>query len=103
MRHRPQAELALSLGPESLGAHLAIVSRQTSGRVDLAFDQVTPDGLIYCYGPDVGPWASGSWFLSLTSATELRIEHIPHGPGVTPCDDEPGTWTFGANAASMVR
>ena len=101
--YRPQAELALSLGPQSLGAHIAIVSRQTSGRVDRAFDQVTPDGTIYCYGPDISPWASGSWFLSLTSATGLRIEHIPHGPGETPCDDDPGTWSFGANAVSMVR
>jgi hypothetical protein len=101
--YRPQAELALSLGPESIGGHISIVSRQTSGRVDLAFEQVKPDGLIYCYGPDVGPWAAGSWFLSLTSATELRIEHVPHGPGETPCDDDPDTWSFSANAVSMVR
>ncbi len=101
--YRPQAELALSLAPASLGAHVAIVSRQTSGRVNLAFDQVTPDGLIYCYGPDAGPGASGSWFLSLTSGTDLRIEHISHGSGETPCDNDPGTWSFGANAVSMVR
>jgi len=30
--YRPQAELALSLGPESLGAHISIVTRRTSGR-----------------------------------------------------------------------
>ena len=101
--YRPQAELALSLGPESLGAHIIIVSRATSGRVNLAFEHVTPDGLIYCYGPDVGPWAAGSWFLSMTSATALRIEHIAHGPGATPCDDDPGTWSFSGNAVLMVR
>ena len=50
--YRPQPELALSLGPESLGAP-SIVSRHTSGRVNLAFDQVTPGRQIYCYGPDV--------------------------------------------------
>lgn len=101
--YRPQVELALSLGPDSLGAQISIVTRQTSGRVNLAFDQVTPDGLIYCYGPDVGPWAAGSWFLSLTSATELRIEHIAPGPGGSPCDHDPATWSFSGNAVSMVR
>ncbi len=101
--YRPQAELALSMGPDSLGGHISIVTRQTNGRVNRAFDQVTPDGLIYCYGPDVGLWASGSWFLSLTSTTELRIELIEHGPGESPCEDNPDTWSFGAGAVSMVR
>ena len=103
--YRPQTELALSLGPESLGAQIGIVSHRTSGRVNLAFEHVTPDGLIYCYGPDVGPWAwaAGSWFLSLTSETTLRIEHIGHGPGESPCADDPGTWSFGGGAVSMVR
>jgi len=101
--YRPQAELALSIGQESLGGHISIVTRQTSGRVNLAFDKVTPDGLIYCYGPDIGPWASGSWFLSQTSATELRIEHIDHGPGESPCNDGPDTWSLGGGAITMVR
>jgi hypothetical protein len=101
--YRPQVELALSLGPESLGAQVSFVSRQTSGRVNLAFEQVKPDGRIYCYGPDTGPGAAGSWLLSLTSETALRIEHIPHGLGETPCGDDPDTWSFSANAVSMVR
>ncbi|MGD8278050.1 MAG: hypothetical protein PVH00_08490 [Gemmatimonadota bacterium] len=101
--YRPQVELALSIGPESLGGHISIVTRQTSGRVNLAFDQVTPDGLIYCYGPDIGPWAVGSWLLSLTSETAIRIEHIAHGPGASPCNDDPDTWSFGSGAMSMVR
>jgi len=101
--YRPQVELALSLGPDSLGGHISIVTRRTSGRVNLAFDQVTPDGLIYCYGPDIGPWANGSWLLALTSTTALRMEHIAHGPGGSPCDDDPGTWSFSGNAVSMVR
>lgn len=101
--YRPQAELALSLGPAALGAHVGIVPRLTSGRVNRAFEQVTPDGLIYCYGPDIGPFAVGSWFLSMTSATAVRIERIAHGPGDTPCDDDPGTWSFGSGAVSMVR
>jgi hypothetical protein len=101
--YRPQAELALSLGPEALGAQVGIVPRQTTGRVNLAFEQVTPDGLIYCYGPDVGPRAGGSWLLSMTSATALRIEHFVHGADETPCDDDPGTWSFGSSAVSVVR
>lgn len=104
--YRPQAELALSLGPASLGAHISIVTRRTSGRVNLAFDQVTPDGLIYCYGPDVGPWGAaypGSWLLELTSATEVQMERIAHAPGESPCADDPDTWSFSGNAVSMVR
>lgn len=101
--YRPQAVLALSLGPAALGGHISHVPRRTSGRVNLAFELVTPDGLIYCYGPDIGPWSVGSWFLSLTSGTELQIEHIGHGPGASPCDDDPGTWSLGGGAVSMVR
>ncbi len=101
--YRPQAELALSLGPAALGAHVGIVSRQTSGRVNLAFEKVASDGLIYCYGPDVRPGAAGSWFLSLTSPPELRIEYVPHEPGESPCRADPGSWGFGANAVSMIR
>lgn len=101
--YRPQAELALSIGPESLGGHVGIVPRQTSGRVNLAFDQVTPDGLIYCYGPDGGPWKVGSWFVAMTSETEIRIEHVQHAPGESPCGDDPPTWSFGTGAATMVR
>ena len=101
--YRPQAELALSLGPEALGAQVGIVPRQTSGRVNLAFEQVTPDGLIYCYGENEGYFGAGSWFLSMTSPTALQIERIEHAPGGSPCDDDPRTWSFGSNAVAMVR
>jgi hypothetical protein len=102
--YRPQAELALSLGPEALGARLGIVTRETSGRRNLAFEQVTPNGLIHCYGPGVaGSWVSSSWFVSLTSETSLRIEHVEHGVGESPCEQDPGTWSFGGSAVSMVR
>jgi hypothetical protein len=99
--YRPQAELSLSLGPASLGAQVGIVPRETSGRVNRAFEQVTPDGLIYCYGPSV--LMNSSWLLKVTSATALQIEHVPHGPGESPCSDDPGTWSLGGNAVSMVR
>jgi hypothetical protein len=101
--YRPQDELALSLGPDALGAHVAFVDRTTSGRVNRAFEDVTPDGQIYCYGPEVEYFTVSSWFLELTSATALTIERIEHGPGPSPCADDPTTWSFGPNAVSMVR
>jgi len=101
--YRPQLELALSLGPESLGARLAVVERRTSGRVNRAFEEITQDGRIYCYGPPVEGFAPSSWYLQLTSATAIRMEHIAHGPGESPCADDPSTWSFGAGAVTMVR
>jgi hypothetical protein len=101
--YRPQAELALSLGPAALGAQVGIVPRQTSGRVNRAFEQVTPDGLIYCYRPEGTNVSGSSWFVSMTSATTLRIERIEHGPGASPCGADPGTWSFGTGAVAMVR
>lgn len=101
--YRPQMELALSLGPEALGARLAVVERRTTGRVNRAFEDVGPDGLIYCYGPAVEGFAPSSWFLQLTSATAMRIEHVDHGAGGSPCGDDPSTWSFGATAVTMVR
>lgn len=101
--YRPQDELALSLGPDALGAHVAFVDRQTSGRVNRAFEDVTPDGQIYCYGPEVEHGPVSSWLLSLTSATALTIERIEHDPGPSPCGDDPSTWSFSGNAVSMVR
>lgn len=101
--YRPQLELALSLGPASLGARLAVVDRRTSGRVNRAFEDVPQDGFIYCYGPPVSGFAPSSWFLQLTSASAIRIEHIGHGPGGSPCDDDPSTWSFSPSAVTMIR
>ncbi len=101
--YRPQAKLALSVGPETLGARVGLVDRQTSGRVNRAFEQVTPDGLIYCYGPDNGPQGFSSWFVSMTSATSITIEYIAHSPGDTPCVNDPATWAFSSRAVPMVR
>ncbi len=101
--YRPQQEQVLSLGPEGLGARLAVVPRGGSGRVNVPFEQVTPDGLIYCYGPEVDPPSSGSWLLRLTSETELMIEWLAHGTGASPCEDDPVTWSFGSGAVPMVR
>jgi len=101
--YRPQMELALSLGPDPLGARLAVVGRATNGRVNRAFEQVTQDGRIYCYGPAVAGFQPSSWFLQLTSATAIRIQHVDHGPGDSPCDNDPSTWSFGPTAVTMVR
>jgi hypothetical protein len=101
--YRPQLELALSLGPEALGARLAIVERETAGRVNRAFEDVGPDDMIYCYGPQVNGSTGSSWFVQMTSATQLRIEHVERAPGDSPCDDDPATWSFGPSAVSMVR
>ncbi|MEX1256749.1 MAG: hypothetical protein WEG36_03925 [Gemmatimonadota bacterium] len=102
--YRPEQELALSLGPESLGARLAVVARETTGRVNRAFEAVGNDGLIYCYGPQVNGFASSSsWLLRLTGAAELRIEHLMHAPGASPCEDDPASWELSGAAVSMVR
>jgi hypothetical protein len=97
--YRPEDHLALSIGPATLGARTAVVPRRASGRVNRAFEHVTPDGQIYCYGPD-GP---ASWFLSMTAGSALRIELRTHAAGASPCVADPATWSFSTRAASMVR
>lgn len=101
--YRPHQELVLSLGPDGLGARLAIVPQLASGRANVPFEQVMQDGLIYCYGPEVDPPSTNSWFLQLTSETELTIEWLTHEAGASPCDDDPTTWALGASAVAMVR
>ncbi|MEW5916198.1 MAG: hypothetical protein AB1762_07325, partial [Gemmatimonadota bacterium] len=101
--YRPQDELALSIGPANLGARVGIVTRRTTGRINRAFEHVTADGQIYCYGPDIGPFGATSWFLTLTSGTALGIERRVHAAGASPCNSDPSTWSFGAGAVSMVR
>lgn len=101
--YRPQRELALSLGPESVGARLAVVERRSTGRVNRAFEEVEADGSIYCYGPQVNDSATSSWFVALTSATALRIEHVTHAVDRSPCREAPSSWSFGPRAEAMVR
>jgi hypothetical protein len=100
--YRPQDDLALSLGPATLGARLAFVDRRTSGRVNRAFEDVTPDGQIYCYGPDVESFRA-SWLLGMTTPTELRMEYVQHALDASPCEADPSTWSFSGNAVTMVR
>lgn len=100
--YRPQDDLVLSIGPANLGARTSVVPRRTAGRVNRAFEEVTQDGQIYCYGPD-DRFGGASWFVQLPSASGLRIELVSHADGASPCDDDPATWRFGAAAVSMVR
>jgi hypothetical protein len=90
--YRPQEFLALSLGPTTLGARVAVVPRQTSGRVNRAFEQVGNDGLIYCYGPDASS-PTMSWLLAMTGANTLRVRQVPHSLGASPCQADPSTWS----------
>jgi len=100
--YRPQDELALSVAPTTLGAMVAVVSRATTGRVNRAFEQVTNDGLVYCYGPDVRRQGL-NWLLTLTSPTALKIRMVTATVAVPNiCAADPGTWSMDG-AISMVR
>jgi hypothetical protein len=101
--YRPQERLALSLGPTVLGATVALTtSRQSSGRVNRAFDQVGPDGLIYCYA--AFNQATRSWFVSLSSIQRLSVRRLDHSAGASPCNADPSTWTMvGANTLILER
>jgi hypothetical protein len=101
----PQQRLALSLGPAALGARVAVVPRETTGRVDRAFEQVTADGLLYCYRiADPADYSYGlSWLLTMPSPTSLALELITHPGDPGPCADDPATWQLSAGAQSFVR
>ncbi len=100
--YRPQERLGLSLGPATLGATVGITQRQTSGRVNRAFSDVGPDGLIYCYSRLNQPMTS-SWFISLSVSNMLTIRRVAHAVGASPCGNDPSTWSFGANTLTLVR
>ena len=103
--YNPQQSLALSLGPGALGARVAIVPRATAGRVNRAFEQVTPDGQLYCYNTtdstDLG--FGSSWIVSMPAATTLRMERIEHPGESGPCGDDPSSWQTGAASVTLVR
>jgi hypothetical protein len=100
--YRPEDHLVLSLGPVALGARVAVVPRQAAGRVNRAFEQVAPDGSIYCYTATGEPGASESWFLALTAPSELRMRRVTHGVGASPCGADPATWSV-VGGMTMVR
>jgi hypothetical protein len=94
--------LALSLGPTSVGATVGTTARQTAGRVNRAFHQVGPDGLIYCY-ESILPLTSISWFVSLGADGRLRIARLSHSSGASPCRADPSTWSFGPGVVTFER
>jgi hypothetical protein len=100
--YRPQELLALSLGPASLGATVAVVPRVGAGRVNRSFEEVAADGLVHCYGPADGA-GTASWLLSVAAGGTLSIERIAHAVGATPCAGDPATWSFGAGKVTLVR
>jgi hypothetical protein len=99
--YRPEDHLALSLGPAALGAMVAVVPRAASGRVNRAFEDVTPDGLIYCYGPDA-MLPTSSWLLTMTGPAALTIRQVTHSAGASPCLADPSGWST-AGGVAMVR
>ena len=99
--YRPEDHLALSLGPASLGARVAVVPKQSTGRLNRAFEHVSNDGLIYCYGPDVSV-PTMSWLLSVTGTTTLRVRQVAHALGASPCLSDPSTWSL-TGAVSLER
>ena len=98
--YRPEDELALSIGPSALGGGRPVVRRANSGRVNRAFEQVTNDGLIYCYGPDVNS-PGWYWFLQLTGPKTLSMRNVRFS-AVDLCQTPMATWTM-VGATALVR
>jgi len=98
--YRPEDHLALSLGPNALGARVAVVGRQASGRVNRPFESVT-DSQIYCYGPDAAS-PTVSWLLALTGPSQLDIKRTDHALGASPCLASTATWNM-SGAVRLTR
>lgn len=103
--YRPGDQLALSIGPQSLGARVAIVPKESEGRVNRRFEDVLADGTIHCYTPtaETGPGQGDSWLLAVSASETLTIERIGLEGPAGPCGDDPDSWVFSANAATFVR
>jgi len=89
-------------GAQGLAGEQAPVSLFGSRLANRAFEHLTPDGTIDCYGPTILSNRS-SWFIALTSATNLSIELVTHAFGASPCLADPSTWAFGSARVLMVR
>lgn len=99
--YRPQDQLALSLGPVSLGATVAVVARASgTGQMNVPFEQVTNDGKIYCYGPDAA-LPGRFWLIMMTGPSAMNIKRVENFVTNT-CTDAPSTWSM-AGAVNMVR
>ena len=103
--YRPEERLALSLGPVELGARVAMVPKEATGRVNRPFEQVSEDEILRCYtpSPETDRQIGESWLLSLSAARTLTIERIGHGLSPSPCVDDPASWAFTEAALTFVR
>ena len=97
----PEDELALSLGPQSLGADVAVVARgSATDRVNRPFEFVTADGAVYCYGPDLRR-PGVSWLLSMTGPNALSVKRVDNFTSSI-CTAPASTWSM-AGATTFVR
>ena len=101
-----QSGQAISIGLATLinsaSAPLARFPVTTSGRVNRQFRDVTADGQIYCYVPDL-TLSNFSYYLRLGSGNVLTIQHLNHSPGASPCSRDPSTWAFDGTAVAFIR
>jgi len=101
----PVSKQTVSAGPAAIAAlsgspSLARYPIQSSGRVNRPFKDVSADGLIYCYVYEASP--NFSYFVRLAGGV-LTIQRVLHAIGLTPCNSDPSSWTFGGAALSFIR
>jgi hypothetical protein len=96
--------------PELDRDNLHVFARQATGRVNLDFGQVLPNGDIHCYFSDNAQLSGGyegynaqSFFVALDGEGILTIERLTHAADVSPCANDPSTWAFGAAALRYMR
>jgi hypothetical protein len=99
--YRPEDQLALSLGPQILGADVAVVARgSATDRVNRPFEFVTADGAVYCYGPDIRR-PGVSWLLSMTGPNALSVKRVDNFTSSI-CTAPTTTWSM-TGATNFVR
>ena len=67
-----------------------------TGRVNLDFNLVTADGMIYCY--QQAPYPANIMHIQLETPSRLRIQYNPR-----PLCGDPSTWTFDSTSVTYVR
>jgi hypothetical protein len=104
--HQVIAAAIPDLDPE----HLHVFPRETTGRVNLDFEQVLPNDAIHCYFAEASAVATGypgwkdhSFFVALDGDGILTIERVTHATDDSPCANDPSTWAFGAGALRYMR
>ena len=78
--------------------------REATGQVNRALEDVTADGLVYCYEvTDADPATGWTWLLTVPSATTLSIELVHQSGPPGPCSSSPTAWQLSAAATTLVR